>query len=115
MCRFYSRIMNISINQACTLWDELRNAMEGKASHGFEAEIYAYTLMPSIPSLEMKSINHNADYIRAARSLVEMINLFRERYPNVYAFIDGQDYHFWLEKVQADFTHRVKVEIRTVS
>ena len=42
--------------------------------------------MPSIPSLELKSINHNADYIRAARSLVEMINLFREQYPNVYAF-----------------------------
>jgi hypothetical protein len=107
--------MNISINQACILWDELRNAMEGKASHGFEAEIYAYMLMPSIPSLGTKSINHNADYIRAARSLIELIDLFRERYPNVYAFIDGQDYRFWLEKVQEDFNHKVKVEMRTVS
>ena len=105
--------MNISINQACILWDELKKAMEGKASHGFEAEIYAYTLMPSIPGLDKISIN--TDYIRAARALVEMINLFRERYTDTYAFIDGQDYHFWLEKVHANFVHRVKVEIRTVS
>jgi len=105
--------MNISIKQACILWDALRDAMEGKASHGFEAEIYAYTIMPSIPSLEMGSIKHDKDFIRAARSLVSMIELFREQYPNTYAFIDGQDYHYWLEKVGADFDYRVKVEIRT--
>jgi hypothetical protein len=107
--------MNISINQACTLWDNFRDAMEGKASHGYEAEIYAYTLMPSLPSLNMESINHNADYIRAARSLVDMINLFREKYPDVYVFVDGQDYHFWLEKIQHNFTHRVKVELRSLN
>lgn len=105
--------MYISVIQACTLWDELRNAMEGKASHGFEAEIYAYTLMPSIPSLGKKS-DDNIDYIRAARSLVQIIDFFIELYPNVYAFIDGQGYRFWLENVGADFTHRVKVKILTV-
>jgi len=106
-------MMNISIRQACILWDALRDAMEGKASHGFEAEIYAYTLMPSIPSMEMGSIRHDKDCIRASRSLVDMIELFLEQYPNTYAFIDGEGYRSWLEKIGANFDHRVKIEIRT--
>jgi hypothetical protein len=107
--------MNISIHQACTVWNDLRDAMEGKASHRNEAEIYAYRLMPNIPTLDMKSIDHSADRIRAAKSLVALIDLFRETYPDYYAFIDGNDYHYWTEKVQANFDHRVKVEIRNLN
>lgn len=107
--------MNISIHQACTVWNDLRDAMEGKASHGNVAEIYAYRLMPNIPSLDMKSIDHSVDRIRAAKSLVALIDLFRETYPDYYAFIDGNDYHFWVDKVQANFDHRVKVEMRNLN
>jgi hypothetical protein len=46
---------------------------------------------------------------------VALIDLFRETYPDYYAFIDGNDYHYWTEKVQANFDHRVKVEIRNLN
>jgi hypothetical protein len=112
--------MYISIHQACILWDALRDAMIGKASHGFETEIYAYTLMPSIPSLNpiglnLSAVNHNANYIKAAQALVEIVNLFQEQHPNISAFIDGYPTDLWLKEISANFKHRVKVEIRTLS
>lgn len=101
--------MNISIHQACTVWNDLRDAMEGKASHGNEAEIYAYRLMPNTPILSI------AAKIKAAKSLIALIDLFRETYPDYYAFIDGYDYHNWAEQEQATFDHRVKVEMRNIN
>lgn len=108
--------MNISIDQACNLWDKLRDAMEGKGSHGYETEIYAYTLMPYIPSIDMKSLSkeNNVYYINAAKSLVDIINLFHNKYPNVCIFIDGEEPSFWIKEIQEQFIHRVKVEVRII-
>lgn len=109
--------MNISIAQACRLWDELRDAMDGKASHGHEAEIYAYTIMPSIPSISDGEIkqHHITAYIRAIGSLVNIIEMFTEIHENIDVFIDGEHYYSWAKKAHLNYTHfnhRVKVEIR---
>lgn len=105
--------MHISINQACKIWDDLRDAMEGKASHGHTAEIYAYRLMPCVPSLGMESVDHTTEYRRAAESLVALMKLFVETYPDCHFFIDDRHYHTWLNLVGENFHHRVQVEART--
>ena len=99
--------MYLSIHQAINLWEELLNAMQGNASHGREAEIYAYTLMPSIPSLKMKSVDHSMCYVKAANSLLDLINLFKEKH-NVLAFIDGQDPLLWKHKIGSNFDQQSK-------
>lgn len=103
--------MFISINQACLLWDKLRDARDGKASHGHEAEIYAYTLMESYPGMDMHSEKYNTEFTRAAESLVSIIELFNEQYPDYQIFINNENYHVWLKNIQSEFRHRVMVSI----
>ena len=38
--------------QACAIWDHLRDALAGHASHGSEAEVYAYLLGYQDPAAE---------------------------------------------------------------
>jgi len=103
--------MFISINQACLLWDELRNAKDGKASHGHETEIYAYTLMEYCLDIDMHSEKYNTEYARAAESLVDIIELFNIHYPDCKILIDNENYNIWLKNIQSNFRHRVKVRI----
>lgn len=101
--------MYCSIHQAVVLWDELRNAMEGK--HGFggdTAEIYAYTIMPNSPGPK----KYSEDIMRAAISLVGIIDMFRERYPDTKVLINGIGYHTWLKKYGHGYDHRVRVQIK---
>ncbi len=102
--------MYCSIHQAVEIWDDLRDAMEGKASHGYDAEIYAYRLLPHNPSMTMGKEWRLEDIIRASRSLVEIIDMFRERYTDTTVLIDGLEYNSWLEKYGSTFDHRVKVQ-----
>jgi hypothetical protein len=69
------------------------------------------TLMPSIPSINMKSINHKIDYIKASESLISIIRLFMQKYNNVTFLIDDIDYHSWFKNYSDSFTHRVKVKV----
>jgi hypothetical protein len=99
--------MYCSIQQAVEIFDELRDAMEGKHGYGgYTAEIYAYRLLPNIPSGRKYEI---AEMIRASRSLVAIIDLFRDKYNDAVFLIDGLEYHSWLEKYGATFDHRVYV------
>jgi hypothetical protein len=43
--------MYISLEQAVNVYDQLRDAMEGKAGYGSDTiELYAYRLMQNLPS-----------------------------------------------------------------
>ena len=106
--------MDISVRQACMIWDDLRDAMDGKASHGHKAEIYAFRLMPHRPKVSIRRNFDDVDKIRAAKSLVKLIDIFIERYSDHYAFIDGTGYSLWVDKIQENFDHKVKVEIRNL-
>lgn len=76
--------MNISISQALSIYQDLIDAKNGKASHGNIAEIYVYKLMPSNPMYASNWANPPqsflADYIEdelnALNSLLSIISEF---------------------------------------
>ena len=102
--------MYCSIYQAVGIWDELREAMEGKNHFGSDtAEIYAYRLMPNDPSFVFKKESKKEDIIRASRTLVALIDMFLEKYGGDFT-IDGMKYKSWLKKFGHTFDHRVHVK-----
>lgn len=73
--------MYCSIQQAVAVWDELRDAMEGKSGYGGkECKIYLYTLQPSRPGLHLNqnSEDHKEVWRRSAETLRDIIYLFEE-------------------------------------
>jgi hypothetical protein len=99
--------MYCSIKQALHLWDELRNAYEGKSTYGgFLTEIYAYTLMQCHPSCNYDRL----DYQMAAQTLVGIIDIFCETYTDRRFLIDELPPKDWLELHGHQFDHRVEVE-----
>jgi hypothetical protein len=107
-------MINISIAQALDVYTQLILAMDGKASHGYEAEIYAYKLLPNIPSetFGTKAEFRNA-YYKAALALCELCYYMREEW-NVEILINEIQIEVWRSKCamnQFVFDHRVKVYV----
>jgi hypothetical protein len=115
--------MNISIEQALKLYDELFRAYS--KTNGFggnEAEIYTYTLLPNSPAYHNWAKTKPGDLFytdiiemehKAARSLIEIIEIFKSRNP-CSVIIDEEPYDAWLEEVIANrnrFCHRVHVRV----
>lgn len=99
-------MMNLfSTRQACACINELVSAKFGKASHGNEAEIYAYTLMPYCPIVRLEK-----DGKEAMRSLIEIVELFLELNSDCYVEFYGEPYKQFAEKYPI-FDHRIKVGV----
>lgn len=93
--------MNITIEQTCTLWDKLRDALEGKASYGFEFEIYVPLL-----STETKI---NEQHLETIESFIEVMSLFVEKYPDATICVNGEDYKLWPANTHIKPLYRVGV------
>jgi len=105
--------MYISIYQALSLWDTLRDLSNEIELHGYatEKEFYAYELMAHDPSLGMnlQSIDETETCRNAAKSLIDIIELFLQKYPSCQILLDGQNYRDWYKENQTNFKHRVKI------
>lgn len=105
--------MYCSIYQAVEVYDDLRSAYEGDASHGNEAQIYAYRLLPNDPQM-IRGQDYKKDPVdlrRASQSLGEIIDMFKERYNEAKILIEGINYKTWLKKYGHEFDHRVHVKV----
>lgn len=117
-------MIHLSLAQALSLWSSLIDAEYGKASHGYDAEIYAYRLMSRDPVAEgdafararseavprMCSDAATEQRVQAARSLVAIVEHF-ETERNVSVRIDEHRPRFWLDHYGGGFGHRVKVRV----
>lgn len=106
--------MDISIRQACGIWGELMNCYYGRNGFGTHtAEIYAYRLMPFDPRLLTKKEKDLQDILRAAKALVDLMDMFCEEYDTEFKVEvsgnDLKDRHLWLIQHGAGFDHRVHV------
>ncbi len=98
--------MYISIEQACKLYNKLVTAM----NDSIEFELYAYTLMAYKP----QPLDLNYPLIlktRAAQSLIDMIIMFQEHYPNTVVLINELAPDTWFEKEVQFFNHRVLINV----
>lgn len=117
-------MIHLSLVQALSLWSDLLDAEYGQASHGRDAEVYAFRLMSRDPCAEgdafarakhddpapMYSEAAAAQRVRAARSLVALVEHFAaER--SVSVLIDGEMPRAWLDHRGASFDHRVHVRV----
>lgn len=108
-------ISSMSMRQACQVYGDLIEALYGNASHGHEAEIYAYRLVGSSPTAEN---DNQSELGRAARidmaldasqALTDLLMLFLQEYEDALVKIDGERYRGGTVK---PFDHRVHVSIR---
>jgi hypothetical protein len=103
------------MNQALDIWSELRQAYYGKNGFGGdEAEIYAYTLMPNVPTLNFKGITFDVQnqvaYQNAKRSLYALIIKFIQYHDcKITVLIDGESLTHWMETEVFDHRCHVKV------
>lgn len=114
--------MNISITQAISLWTQLEECRRKENGYGGdEAEIYAYTLMPSSPGYHTMSSRspEDAEMERAAgRALREMLLLFDRTYREVRISIEGAMAEWiplseWNLLGDFRFIHRIHVRVAT--
>lgn len=103
--------MNISIEQACELWEKFIDSASGNASHGEVTEIYAHTLMASHPGIDIHSDKWSDEYRKVAKSLFDMCELFIEKHEGCQIIIDDRDYKIWFNYIGSNFRHRVHVEV----
>lgn len=104
--------MYCSIHQALGIWDDLRDALEGKHHFGSDtAEIYAYRLMPNNPSETLKGEKDNDDILHAAKSLVELIEIFTQHHDGITVLIHDMKPQAWLKKYGKTFDWRVQVKV----
>ena len=112
-------MINLSLAQALSLWSDLIDAEYGRASHGHDAEIYAYRLMSRDPMAEVgegggaSRLSEDAVYEQrrqAAWSLVRIVEHFVD-HRDARVAIDGHDPREWLAVVGGGFGHRVKVRV----
>ena len=98
--------------QACDVWSSLEDALQGRASHGHEAEIYAYRLLPSLPTAE--SATHNRAFgatETGRRAMDEAARLaFAELRTLVEAFAEAREVVCVIDPYEP-FLHRVKVRV----
>jgi hypothetical protein len=102
------------------VWRDLTEAYHGKASHGYEAEIYAYKFIGHFPSAE--HCGHQKAWIdgfageeplgkEAARSAHEVFSMYERRY-DCKILISGQKGWISIEVLkEALFDHRIHVKV----
>lgn len=106
---------DISIRQVLSVYSDLVRAIDGKASHGSDVEIYAYRLLPNMPAEHMKFAWMHEDtqsaYLMARVALSGLCECLEMEF-NVKTEINGVDAGLWLA-LQPDFIfdHRVMVSV----
>ncbi len=101
------------MNQALDIWSELWQAYYGKNGFGGDtAEIYAYRLMPNIPTLDHQGDTFKNStkiaYCKAQMSLYNLLDKF-ERDNDCRIFVDKMALRDWVET--DEFNHRCHVKI----
>lgn len=104
---------NISMNQALGIWDELWQAYYNDNGYGGDtAEIYAYRLMPNIPTLNLKieslKVETSEAYKIAQSSLYNLLEKFGHENDCIIK-VNGKTLRQWLKT--EFFTHRCHVQI----
>lgn len=105
--------------QAVAVWDQLRDALAGHASHGSEAEVYAYLLgyeCPIADKADVEKFSRDARNERAASAAADLVAICE-------AFAEAQEVvvllgprngwslpRLWLAEV-GGFGHRVLVRV----
>lgn len=115
---FLSGVGSMSVAQALGVWTELARAYYGEAHYGGDvAEIYAYTLLPNMPSaiggrpVSPSTVErHRGLYRSAARALAELCVAFEAKWECQVA-IDGSSPGDWAATLGASFAHRVHVKV----
>jgi hypothetical protein len=106
---------NVSMNQALQLWSELIDAYYEKNNYGGNvAEIYAYSLMPYVPTYaQNKKFDEWAEdiEIRTSKTLYNFLKKFKEDY-NCKIFIEYNEFGDWL--LNERFSHRVHIKIEKI-
>ena len=101
-------MQNLSLMQALSLWSELEQAYYGDNGFGGNtAEIYAYTLLQSIPSQHLNEGNETDAGQQAATSLLQVLELF-SKLRKCEITIEGCPYHDFLSK---PLIHRCHVRV----
>jgi hypothetical protein len=109
-------MINITIPELLTLWDELRDAEAGINRYGGnEAELYAYRFGHYIPSVDGLNIQFDPTHRRTmeialsrANALYELLDHYsKER--NVKIIVEGRALGRWLLK--EPFHHRLHVTV----
>lgn len=113
--------MNCTIRQAIGVWDELVDAYYDRNGFGGQtAEIYSYRLEEYRPSVHLHQFNVPEMFkedatkiaVDAANTLLELIELFKEKY-NCKITIDGlsiSEFHKEIKKFDG-MAHRYHVKI----
>lgn len=104
--------MNISMNQAINLWDELHSALQGKNGYGGDtAEVYLYSMMEHSPSyarghaamFASSSIEH------AGHEIYALVNRFEGKHSCFVTMEEGE----LAELIHPDFPyHRIHLKVR---
>ncbi len=109
-------MIHISILQLLRLWSELDDAYYEKNGFGGDtAEIYAYTLLPAHPSADsdaperMRNKSKEEDGFQAAKTLLEILNLFAKMRKCVIV-VDGRRLGRWF--LQEPFDYKVHIMIK---
>jgi hypothetical protein len=98
------------------VWRDLTEAYHGRASHGYEAEIYAYKFIGYSPFAGSKAwvagLGGNEPLGKeAARSAHEIFSMYERRY-NCVILISGQKGWTSIEFLKdALFDHRIQVKV----
>lgn len=101
------------MNQALDIWSELWQAYYGKNGYGGDvAEIYAYRLMPNIPTLNYQGDTFKNStaiaYRQAQTSLYNLLDKFAED-NDCRIFVDKMSLLDWMET--DGFNHRCHIQI----
>lgn len=106
---------NISMSQALRVWSELWQAYYGNNGYGGDtAEIYAYTLQPRTPSMDMEQPGnsfaglHDKVGLQAAKSLYALLFLFRNKH-DCGIQVNGRVLGEWF--MSTPFVHRCHVKV----
>lgn len=108
--------MYISIEQALFIYDELVLAKYGENGFGGDtAEVYAYKLMPNVPSYNMHLTDDETLMVekKAAEELYSICEIFASKH-KVNIEIDDIDAKLWLNRVRAEierFNYRIHIKV----
>jgi len=116
---FHSKLAGlgaVSTLQALSVWSELEQAYYDNNGYGTDtAEIYAYTLLPNMPSERLHSASDLLDYyldeyLNAGQVLVSLCMLFAEQ-RQCAVLIDDVPCAEWAAK---DFAFQWRVHVKVV-
>lgn len=104
---------DISIRQALSVYSDLIRAMNGEASHGTDVEIYAYRLLPNMPTehMDINDEEKQDAYMMAQIALSGLCHCLEKEF-DCTVEINGVNCNFW-RSLQPGFVfdHRVMVSV----